>query len=70
MLKKRRTLFKVLDEREQCIVDALEKVDYLTMDQLALQTQLSVSELADALFQLEDDDYVKRLPGNRYRMRR
>ena len=64
------TLFKVLDEREQCIVDALEKVDYLTMDQLALQTQLSVSELADALFQLEDEDYVKRLPGNRYRMRR
>ena len=39
-----------------------------SVDNLSLQTHFSVSQLTDLLFDLEDLNLVKLLPGNRYRL--
>lgn len=61
------SLFPVLTPEQQAVVDALAGDEGLTVDQLAVRTRLSVPQLNDMLFDLEDMDVVKRLPGNRYR---
>lgn len=61
-------LFPLLTPEQQTIVDALTDVDSLSVDNLSLQTHFSVSQLTDLLFDLEDLNLVKLLPGNRYRL--
>lgn len=63
------TLFYNLSEVEQQVVDVLQQAEEFTLDRLSEQTKMSISELSDILFDLEDAQVVKRMPGNRYRMR-
>lgn len=65
---KQMELFPLLTPEQQTIVDALTDVDSLSVDNLSLQTHFSVSQLTDLLFDLEDLNLVKLLPGNRYRL--
>ena len=51
------------------MVDVLAGNDGLSMDALALQTGFTVAQLADLLFDLEEMGSVKRMPGNRYRVK-
>lgn len=60
-------LFPMLTPEQQAVADALDSDGGLTVDQLSVRTRLSVSQLTDMLFDLEDLGVVKRLPGNRYR---
>lgn len=62
------TLFPMFTPEQERVIDALEKVDNLSIDQLSLQTGISVSALTELLFDLEDSDIIVRMPGNRVRM--
>lgn len=61
------TLFPLLDTEQQKVVDALTGHDALTVDHLSAATSFSLTKLSDLLFDLEEMQVVKRLPGNRYR---
>lgn len=61
-------LFPMLTPEQQTVVDALAGVDNLSVDRLSLLTRYSVSQLTDLLFDLEDLNLVKLMPGNRYRL--
>lgn len=61
-----RNLFVELTAVQQKVCDALQRADDCTLDQLSKETGLTVSELSDILFDLEDENLVKHLPGNRY----
>ena len=54
---------------EQLVVDALGTADSLSSDQISYQTGLAPAALTDVLFDLEDLNAIKRLPGNRFRLK-
>lgn len=60
-------LFPMLTPEQQAVADALAGDEGLTIDRLSLLTHFTVAQLNDMLFDLEEMDVVKRLPGNRYR---
>ena len=61
-------LFPVYTPEQDKVLEALRGTDGLTIDRLALLTQIPVSALSDLLFDLEDLQAVRRMPGNRYRL--
>lgn len=61
-------LFPVYTPEQDKVLEALRGTDGLTIDRLALLTQIPVSALSDLLFDLEDLKAVRRMPGNRYRL--
>lgn len=62
-------LFPLYTAEQERVVDVLAGNDGLSMDALALQTGFTVAQLADLLFDLEEMGSVKRMPGNRYRVK-
>ena len=64
---KQSQLFLDLSDREKQIMKCLEGQKDLTMDQIHHQVQLSLSELAGILLQLEFKGIVTALPGKRFR---
>lgn len=61
-------LFPVYTPEQNKVLDALNGVDELSLDRLALVTQIPVAALSDLLFDLEDLQAIKRMPGNRFRL--
>ena len=61
-------LFPVYTPEQDKVLEVLRGTDGLTIDRLALLTQIPVSVLSDLLFDLEDLQAVRRMPGNRYRL--
>ena len=61
-------LFPVYTPEQDKVLEALRGADGLTIDRLSLMTQIPVSALSDLLFDLEDLQAVRRMPGNRYRL--
>lgn len=61
-----RSLFVNLSPDQQKVCEVLQQVDDCTLDRLSQATDFTVSELTDILFDLEDENLVKHLPGNRY----
>lgn len=61
------TLFLDLSENEKNIFSLLEKMESLSIDEIAFQTQLSASETASALLNLEFQGVVQSLPGKIYK---
>lgn len=51
------------------MLEALRGADDMSIDQLSQVVQMPLLQITDVLFDLEDKDAVKRMPGNRYRMR-
>lgn len=62
------TLFPLYTPEQERVLDALGQADSLSVDQLSIQTGLSVSALTELLFDLEDSESVVRMPGNRIRL--
>lgn len=62
-------LFTSYKPLEQLVVDALGTADSLSSDQISYQTGLAPAALTDVLFDLEDLNAIKRLPGNRFRLK-
>ena len=58
-----------LEPQEVKIVDVLRKHGELSIDTLALKTQIPMWELSPTLLNLEFKDLVKSLPGKRYTVR-
>ena len=58
-----------LEPQEVKIVDVLRKHGELSIDTLALETQIPMWELSPTLLNLEFKDLVKSLPGKRYTVR-
>jgi len=65
-----RMLSIVLNENEQLLYDLLNKTDATTLsiDQLSLKSELTLSKTTSALLNLELQSIVEVLPGNRYRL--
>lgn len=63
------TLFPLLTPEQERIVETLRGHESLTLDGLSQALAEPVARLADILFDLEDLGQVKRMPGNRYRLR-
>lgn len=61
-------LFPTYTPEQEKILEALDGADDLSLDQLGRHTGLSVARLSDLLFDLEDCQAVKRMPGNRFRL--
>ena len=61
-----RMLFADLNEREQLIVDLLDRQTETDIDKLAYSAGLPASELATVLLSLEFKGIVRTLPGKRY----
>ncbi|MEL7021278.1 MAG: DNA-processing protein DprA [Bacteroidota bacterium] len=59
-------LFVELSKREQQIINLLRQSDYVSIDKLAYEYQISTSEAAAALLELELKGLVKPQPGNRF----
>lgn len=51
------------------VLSALTQADSLTLDALAAATGLSVAEMTNVLFDLEVDGLIKRMVGNRFRLK-
>ena len=64
-----RQLFPEFSVEQEKVLGALRGADDMSIDQLSQVLQMSLSQLTDILFDLEDKDAVKRMPGNRYRVR-
>lgn len=64
-----RQLFPEFSVEQEKVLGALRGADDMSIDQLSQALQMSLSQLTDILFDLEDKDAVKRMPGNRYRVR-
>ena len=62
-----RSLFITLTDEQERVMAVLRQADAVSIDQIAQRTQLSISQVTDLLFDLEDMSVAKRLPGNRYR---
>lgn len=63
------TLFPVYSPEEEKVMDALQKAGDLSIDQLSMATSYPVSKITDLLFDLEDKDAVRKMRGNRYRLK-
>lgn len=63
------TLFPQYTAEQDKVLSALEGRDDMSIDQMAVATGLSVSRLSDILFDLEDLDAVRKMRGNRYRLK-
>jgi DNA processing protein len=61
-------MFADLSESEQLMMELLKDEDEGQIDTLAVQSKMSLSELAIVLLSLEFKGLVKTLPGKRYRM--
>jgi len=59
-------LFVELSDREKAVIDLLGKNETMGIDQLVYEGQLSNSEMASLLLELEFKGMVKTLPGKRY----
>lgn len=59
-------LFPHLNDQEQRIVDLIHKEEEIGIDQLMYQAQITNSELASLLLNLEFKGLVRSLPGKRY----
>lgn len=64
-----RQLFPEFSAEQEKVLEALRGADDMSIDQLSQVVQMPLSQITDILFDLEDKDAVKRMPGNRYRMR-
>lgn len=64
-----RTLALVLNENEQLLYDVLKTTaTALSIDQLSLKSKLSISKTTSTLLNLELQNIVTVIPGNRYRL--
>lgn len=61
-------LFPVFTVEQEAVLNAFEGIDPMPLDALSRKTGMSVVKLSDLLFDLEDMQAVKRLPGNRFRL--
>lgn len=61
-------LFPPLTPDQERVVEALRGVDDLTADKLSVMTGIAVPQLSDLLFDLEEANAIKRVPGNRFRL--
>lgn len=59
-------LFDILSPREQSIVDLLQQTDQLGIDHLSAQLNLTSTEMASLLLEMEFKGMVKTLPGKQY----
>ena len=59
-------LFDILSPREQSIVDLLQKTEQLGIDHLSAQLNLTSTEMASLLLEMEFKGMVKTLPGKQY----
>ena len=62
------SLFPELNEQEQLIVGALQKVDDMPINILSVNTNIPVGTLSSLLFTLEMKGVVKMLNGSKYRL--
>ena len=58
-----RTIFPVLTNEEQLVVDVLKDTNDLQTNMLLVRTPLSISQLTSVVFQLEMKGVVKMLAG-------
>lgn len=61
-----RQLFVELNEKERFIVDMLKETEHVSIDSITYKAQLSSSEAAGLMLELEFKGVVKTLPGKRY----
>ena len=59
-------LFVDLNEEETTLLNVLEKTEKVTVDELALQTQMPMSKVSVLLLNLEFNGIVRALPGKLY----
>jgi len=59
-------LFDILSLREQSIIDLLQKTEQLGIDHLSAQLNLTSTEMASLLLEMEFKGMVKTLPGKQY----
>ncbi len=62
-------LFPTFTAEQEQVLAVLRQADSLSLDQMAARADMRISQLTDILFDLEELDAVKRLPGNRYRIK-
>ncbi len=62
-------LFPTFTSEQEQVLAVLRQADSLSLDQLAARAYMRIAQLTDILFDLEEADAVKRLPGNRYRIK-
>lgn len=67
-INKQPVLFPALSEKEQIIVDAIQKLGKALLDELALETQIPTYNLVGELLNLELKGVVKPLPGKKYEL--
>lgn len=67
--KKEPQLFPVLTEMQEKVFAAIREQDTISRDALCLKTGLTIQEVNDALFDLEDERLIAVVPGNNYRVR-
>lgn len=60
------TLFDVLSDKEQIIVNLLREHGSLGIDRLTFECKISHSEMAARLLELEFKGFIRSLPGKRY----
>ena len=63
-----RTLFQDLSPEEQLIVDSLSRIGDCQLNQLAVETNINVSQLTALLFQMELKGMVRLLAGGNYHL--
>lgn len=61
-------LFPVYTPEQEQLLQALGESDGLSVDQLVLRLGYPVSQVSDLLFDLEDQNAIVRMPGNRFRL--
>lgn len=62
-------LFPTFTPEQEQVLAVLRQADSLSLDQMAARAYMRIAQLTDILFDLEEADAVKRLPGNRYRVK-
>jgi len=66
---KQRVLMIDLDEKENIVYTILkEKNEGLSIDQISIQTELPLSQLAATMLSLEMKNIIQAMPGNRYQI--
>ena len=61
-------LFRDLNPDEKLLIEVLKKAEYLSIDQLSIDTLMPVSKTSSLLLKLEFDGFVKPLPGKIYKI--
>ena len=61
------TLFPVYTAAQEKLLELLSSAETMSLDELVRATDMSIAQISDDLFTLEDMGVVRRVPGNRYR---